>query len=267
MTITRKWGRKIPAPLPLHRMLRRSLVSGYALAVDLRQWDGPVKDQGEEGSCTGHAFPESAEFIYRKYAKLWLPKGQTANPIFSPQYFYARELIMDGSFPNDDGSDGETGCNVATQFGFCPLELYPYVAGSILAPTAAQDAAARLWTMGAYHGLQGSLAALSVLGDPAPWPVQVGFTVDDNFQSDEVATTGVYVPSGTSIGEGHEVKLSGYDIGPTPTLRPANCPPAVLAQNSWGADWGLKGYFWMALSVLDASDTDLKIIHSGKPWA
>jgi len=24
--------------------------------IDLREFGGPIKDQGEEGSCTGHAF-------------------------------------------------------------------------------------------------------------------------------------------------------------------------------------------------------------------
>ena len=262
----RKWGRKEPPALPQHRMMARSLPSNYPTVVDLRKFDGPIKDQGEEGSCTGHAFSESGETIYRMYP-LWLPKGVAPEPVFSPQYFYAHELILDGTFPNDEGSDGQTGCNVAISYGFCPLADYPYVAGQILQPTPAQNKAASSYTMGAYHGLNGSLAAISVLADKTPWPVQVGFTVMASFQSEEVATTGVYnpQPNEEQVG-GHEVKLSGYDIGPTPTLRPENCPPAFLVQNSWGEEWGLKGYFWMPLNVVDSSDTDLKIIHSGRPW-
>ena len=37
--------------------------------VDLREWSGPIKDQGEEGSCTGHAFSSAREWIARKYEK------------------------------------------------------------------------------------------------------------------------------------------------------------------------------------------------------
>ena len=82
-----------------------------------------------------------------------------------------------------------------------------------------------------------------------------------------MATTGVYNPQpGEQVLGGHEVKASGWDIGATPTLRPVGCPPAVKIQNSWGSGWGLKGYFWMPLTVLDASDTDIKIIHLGSPW-
>ena len=77
----------------------------------------------------------------------------------------------------------------------------------------------------------------------------------------------MYKPQpGESVLGGHEVLMVGYDVGASPTIRPKNCPPAALIQNSWGEDWGLKGFFWMALSVLDDPQTDLKIIHSGHPW-
>lgn len=261
----RRYGRRKPLALPPHRMLTRTAPPPVTV-VDLRKFDGPIKDQGQEGSCTGHAFSEAGETIYRIYPE-WLPKGVTIPPIFSPQHFYEHELLLDGDFPNDNGSTGETACNVATSIGFCPLSLDPYVAGDIVQPTAEQDAAARAFMMGAWHGLTGSVTALSVLSDPVPWPVEIGFTVYESLESDAVAMTGIYNPQpGESVLGGHEVKMSGFDIGTTPTLRPVGCPPAVLIQNSWGTDWALSGYFWMAISVLDATDTDLKIIHAGRPW-
>ncbi len=39
------------------RMYRASrLAPSVPQRVDLREWGGPIKDQGQEGSCTGHAF-------------------------------------------------------------------------------------------------------------------------------------------------------------------------------------------------------------------
>jgi hypothetical protein len=233
--------------------------------VDLRKWDGPIKNQNSLGSCTGHAFAETGEHIFRKY--------YGKQPIFSPLYTYALELIADGNFPNDAGSDGTTGCEVVVANGYCEDALYPDAGQNIITPTAAMNANAALWRLtglggnGAYHGLTGSQVALSVLGDPVPWPVCMGFTVMASFESATVAETGVYLPQpDEQMVGGHEVKASGYDIGTMATLRPFNCPPAVLFQNSWGADWGLNGYFWCPLSVLDDPNSDLKIIHSGGIW-
>lgn len=253
------FDRNVPLPLPDHMLLSRATIDKSV--VDLRSWCGPVKNQGSEGACTGHAGAEDGEWIYRKYFN--------QQPIFSPQYVYAKELLAQGDFPSDDGSDGTTLCEVIIANGFCELSTYPYVAGQINKPTPDQDAnAAKFKVVGAYHGLVGAQTALSILTDPTPWPVAMGFTVYASFESDEVNTTGIYNPQpGESVLGGHEVMVIGCDIGTTPTLRPAGCPPAVLVMNSWGTDWGWDGgFFWAVLSVLDASDTDLKIFHAGKPW-
>jgi hypothetical protein len=257
----RAYGRNIPAPLPAHRMLSR-VAPNLPTVVDLRSSCGPIKDQGSLGSCTGHAFSSGLEWIFRCYLN--------QQPILSPLYVYAKELIADGDFPNDDGSDGVTGCNVVIASGACEDSLYPDASQVIQQPTAAMDANAAQYRLGAYHGLTGSQVALSVLGDPVPWPVEIGFTVYSSFESDAVAQSGIYTPDSSSeaVLGGHETLVVGYDVGATATLRPQSCPAAVLVQNSWGLGWGwnASGFFWMALSVLDAQDTDLKIAHSGSPW-
>lgn len=257
MKSNRAYGRHTPTPLPFRAMLERSTVS-LPLAVDLRANCGPIKDQGQEGSCTAHAGTSAAEWIYRAYRK-----EQT---VFSPAYLYTNELDAQGSFPQDAGSDGTTLCQQVIAKGLCPLANDPYVPGQIVANTPDQDTAAGGFKLiGAYHGLVGSKTALSVLGDPIPFPVLMGFSVMDDFEN----CNGVYLAKGNPLGEGHEmVATGGYDVGDTPMFRPANCPPAVLFQNSWGQDWGWdSGYVWVALSVLDDPDTDLKIMHPGKPWA
>jgi C1A family cysteine protease len=51
-------------------------------------------------------------------------------------------------------------------------------------------------------------------------------------------------PKDKPIG-GHAVLCVGYD----------NLKEAFLMRNSWGPDWGLKGYFWFPFSY--ATDTTL----------
>lgn len=255
----RRYDRRVPASLPAHRMITR-VTPNIPPAVDLRPFCGGVKDQGSEGSCTAHAGTSANEWIHRKYLG--------SSPTFSPQYTYAKELILQGDFPNDEGSNGVTLCDTLVVNGCCELNLYPYVPGHIETPTAAEDLNAANFRLGAYHGLTGHQVALSVLGDPTPWPIEVGFTVYESFEGDAIANTGVMpVPApGEQVKGGHEVLAVGYDIGDTPSLRPAGSPPSFLIQNSWGTGWGLSGFFWMPLSIFDAPDTDLKIVHSGHPW-
>jgi hypothetical protein len=248
--------------MPLHRMLTRKLPTTVPLFADFRlRFCGAIKDQKTEGSCTGHAFSEIIEWINRAYLN--------RHPTLSPQYFYARELIVDGNFPNDDGSDGTTGCQVAVTHGCCESLLYPYVSGDISAPTAPQDANAAEYSLGAYHGVTNAETAVSCLADPTPWPVAIGFQVYESFESNATAQSGVMPipgPNEQLLG-GHEVAATGgYDVGDVPKLRPAGCPPALLVQNSWGTDWGLQGWFWMPLQILDMPTTDIKIVHAGAPW-
>lgn len=255
----RKYGRSVPASLPAHRMLSKASV-GLPAAVDLRSSCGPIKDQQSLGSCTGHAFSSAIEWVFRKYL------GK--QPILSPLYFYSSELLFDGDYPQDAGSNGITGCNIAVTKGCCEDSLYPDASLKIEKPTPAMDANAAEYRLGAYHGLSGSQTALSVLGDPTPWPITLGFTVYESFESQAVAQTGIMpIPqSGEQILGGHEVLLVGYDVGDVPTLRPADALPSVLVQNSWGEGWGLSGFVWMPVQILDSSDSDLKITHSGHPW-
>lgn len=255
----RRYGRKIPYPLPPHRMLTH-ISSALPPFVDLREWAGPIKNQGNEGSCTAHSGSSAMEWIFRRYYH--------SSPILSPQYLYAQELIRQGDFPNDNGSEGVTLCESMISKGCCEEFQYPYVEGQIARPTPEQEKAALNHRLGAYHGLNSSGVALSVLGDATPWPVEVGFTVYQSFESEDVGKTGVMPvpsPKEQTLG-GHEVLALGYDIGKTATIRPTNCPPALLIQNSWGTSWGITGFFWMPLAVVDAHDTDLKIAHSGHPW-
>jgi len=219
-------------------------------SVDLRAWAGPIKDQGEVGSCTGHAFSSSREWIARKYEK--------ASPVLSPQFLYVEELIVDGSFPQDDGAMPRTGCQVLTAKGCCEASLYPYVAGKFSTPTTEQAQNAFKYKTGGYHRIGNLSGFLSCLADPTPWPVAVGFAVYESFMAQQVSDTGIMpipTPSEQRQG-GHEVLCLGYDL------------PRRLAliQNSWGDDWGQKGYFWMPFEIIGAADTDLWMVHTGGPW-
>jgi C1A family cysteine protease len=218
--------------------------------IDLRDWGGPIKDQGEEGSCTGHAFSSAREWVARRYEK--------RSPVLSPQCLYVEELIADGAFPKDQGAMPRTGCQVLTAKGCCEASLYPYVPGKLTTPTAEQRLNALKYKTGSYHRIGTLPDFLGCLADPTPWPVMVGFVVYESFMTQEVAETGIMpIPKENEEQQGgHEVLCLGYDLS----------KQLALIQNSWGAAWGQRGYFWMPFEVIAARDTDLWMVHTGGAW-
>jgi C1A family cysteine protease len=78
------------------------------------------------------------------------------------------------------------------------------------------------------------------------FPFVFGFTVYDSFESDQVAKTGILnmpKPDEPEVG-GHAVMGVGYD----------DAKKRLLVRNSWGADWGMKGYFTMPYDYVASRD-------------
>ncbi len=76
----------------------------------------------------------------------------------------------------------------------------------------------------------------------AGFPFVFGFTVYESFESPEVARTGtVKMPQlHEKVLGGHAVLAVGYD----------DTEKLFLVRNSWGARWGMKGYFTMPYDYL-----------------
>jgi C1A family cysteine protease len=196
-------------------------------AKDLRAHCPPVYNQGQLGSCTANAISAAIEFDRMKQK---LPK-LTPSRLF----IYYNERVIEGSVKSDSGAQIRDGIKSVAHQGVCPEADWPYVAIKFdQKPPAKAYQDAVLDRAVSYERLIQNLNQLK--GCLASgYPFVFGFTVYESFQSPAVAKSG-HAPlpaSGEQDVGGHAVMAVGY----------SDSSQWFVVRNSWGASWGMKGYF------------------------
>jgi C1A family cysteine protease len=196
----------------------------------------PVYDQGQLGSCTGNAIAGGFEFDLANQ-KL---------PVFKPSRLaiYYDERVIEHTTREDAGAEIRDGMKVIAKTGAAPESLWPYTVSKFaIKPSKAYYDAAKVHTCVLYKRVSQSEGAIkSVLASGLP--IVFGITVYDSFESDAVAETGtVPMPKKTekSLG-GHAILMVGYTKS------------RFKFRNSWGSDWGKKGYATLPLDYVLDSD-------------
>lgn len=230
-------------------------------SYSLEQWAPAVKDQGDEGSCTGHGWTSNAEFLSMKF-------NRSSGPL-SPAFVYYMERAQEGTLGDGDcGAQVVTGANVMDLKGAPSLAQESYVPGDIsTAPTPSQVEAALLNRTGAYHRLATIMDVKECI--VSGYAIVIGFSVYDSFEQDGMAKSGLMPMPDTSkesLLGGHCV-FGGLAYDDTKQC-PGAKPGAVKMQNSWGTAWGITGRFWMPYDFLQNPDlvSDIFIQHLGKAW-
>lgn len=204
--------------------------------VDLRHLCPPVYDQGELGSCTANALAGAYQFdeIKEKEKSEFQP---------SRLYIYYNERAKDGDVNEDAGSTIKTGIQVINTQGVCPETkegsepCWPYDTSKFTEkPTQDCYNFGKTHHSVKYHRINQNLEQLKQCLIEG-YPIAFGFTVFSSFESQQVADTGVMPmpqPSEQIMG-GHAVLAVGFD----------DDKKVFIVRNSWGPDWGDKGYFYM----------------------
>lgn len=203
--------------------------------VDLRIGMPPVYDQGQTSSCTANAI--AGELDYAE------GKAGLVNMVPSRLFIYYNERLLEGSTGTDDGGeirDGIKGCN---RWGYPNEALWDFDASKItVKPDAASYAAAASNKIHFYAGLNGNNIYALKTCLAHGWPFIFGFYVFSEFEGDQIAQDGLLPmpkPGEQPIG-GHAVIAVGYD----------DSKQLVTIRNSWGKDWGDKGYFYMPYAYI-----------------
>ena len=218
-------------------------------SVDLRSQCPKVVDQGQLGSCTANALVGALEFLMIKDNKPYAD--------LSRLFLYYDERVIEGTVDQDSGAMIRDGIKSLAQQGVCTEALWPYdIEVFTNTPTPACYDEALNYEIVSYQRIDTVDEMRSCLADG--FPFVFGFTVYDSFESQEVAQTGIVPmpqPDEQELG-GHAVVGVGYD----------DAQKRFVVRNSWGEDWGMKGYFTIPydyLSNRNLSD-DFWTIRSGK---
>jgi C1A family cysteine protease len=231
-----KWYGWLP-DLPDHRDLLYSAIAPKVARmprkVDLQSQCSPVEDQGQLGSCTANSLAGALEFLELKEG--------TQLVDLSRLFIYYNERVIEGTVDQDSGAFIRDGIKSLAKQGVCHEKQWPYkISRFKRKPTKPCYKEAKKHRIISYHRINTVEEMRSCLAEG--YPFVFGFTVYESFESREVAQSGVLdmpKPKEKVVG-GHAVMGAGYD----------DDKERFLIRNSWGSDWGKKGYFTIPYAYL-----------------
>jgi C1A family cysteine protease len=186
-----------------------------------------VYDQGELGSCTANAIAAAIDF----------ERAVQGEPFITPSrlFVYFNERAIEGDTANDSGAEIRDGIKVVASQGVCPESVWPYDEAKFAdKPDDGAYAAALMFKAVRYASVNQGINDIKNILGAVGRPVVFGMNVYDEFESDEVAASGVVIMPAANqapVG-GHAVLIVGYD----------DSSQRFKIRNSWGPDWGQKGY-------------------------
>ena len=234
--IRRKYNMR-PSPL-LHSILGRVSKVGMPLRtatptgiIDYRCWLPWVRDQGTEGSCTGQATSGWEDVFFGLCNKEIIPEKRSA------AYLYARTRIAEGTFPRDSGACMADEFAVLQSFGVCGEQDMPYDdsnPGEPVPNIADADAASFRCGQPATVDLSDVAKVHAVLA--SGMPIGIAIPVYESFEN--TGSDGMVAVPDTSkeamLG-GHGLLILGADFD----------KKVFIVANSWGVNWGDKGFCYI----------------------
>lgn len=259
MPIRSVYGFKPSLPDQRDLILRFSEAQRRATAptIDLRSSGllPDVWDQGQLGSCTAHGSGAAYSYDLAK-------QGSTKNYVPSRLFVYYSARVLENTVSSDSGATITDVVKGINKYGAPPESDWGYDIDRYAEKPPAvafSDGLARQAVK--YARVPGTVADIQATLTVG-YPVVIGFTVYDSFESAAVASSGV-VPmpaSSESVLGGHCVLVVGYVGGSdlqaqlvTAGKDSSQVQPGwlyAIIRNSWGTDWGHKGYCYMPMQYL-----------------
>ncbi len=219
----------IPTPEQLQKSFRSSRVTPREDPIpqkkDLSSLFPVPGAQGNLNSCTAWATAYACKSFQENLENGW--GVGTKDKVFSPSYVYNQ--INRG---RDNGSTIEDAMSLIQSQGCATLSTMPYTDNYLQAPTESAHNEARQFKAQSFSKVdyKNTDAMKSVIADNNA--VVIGLKVYENFMTYK---GGIYrIAQGDFLGS-HAMCVVGYD----------DEKQAYKLMNSWGTDWGEKGFVWI----------------------
>lgn len=207
--------------------------------VDLSEFKGPVRDQGNEGNTVGFAVAAAME-------GLWTRKtGEKI--ILSPRYLYNSAKAAQ-NWKGDTGAFIKDAIQVASTKGAVLESVWQYKPGEF-------DSEPPVSLDNSEHYRAKVVREIKTLAEikialQSGLPVVGGITM---FQSSIIKDTNGVIPdpgANDSIMGGHAICVVGYD----------DARKLLKFKNSWGISWGEAGYGYISYSYVEKNLSDAWVL-------
>jgi C1A family cysteine protease len=224
----------------LRTAVEPSTKEALPVKVDNRLFCSPVKDQGQLGSCTANMAANMYEYMSKR--------GRSSHVQLSRLFIYktTRWLLH---LTGDTGAYIRSALGALVVYGAPPEEYYPYnVERFDETPDVLNTGFAQSFQVTKYFRLDKGVPSNELLTERMKeyiakgFCLGIGFTVFDSLE--EAQTNGGYIPypkPNESVQGGHAVTIVGYD-------EQKGESGSFLIKNSWGTDWGERGYGWIPMT-------------------
>jgi len=224
-----------------------SKAKSLPVSIDLREWCSPIEDQGAIGSCTAHAGAGIIEYYERKSFKRHID----ASRLFL--YKVTRNLMK---MKGDTGAYLRTTMGAMVLFGVPPEDYWSYAdvekRFDLEPPAFCYAYAQNYQTIKYYRHDTPGTKADGVLREvkaslSKSHPAMFGFTVYNSMEQAESTGRIPFPSQKEKIEGGHAIVAVGYDdrMKIKNKYGKIETTGALLIRNSWGKQWGEKGYGWL----------------------
>lgn len=206
-------------------------------------------NQGSQGSCAAFANAAAATIVRHER------EGGAATSLWaSPAFLYPFQVQATTGGTCGEGTFIHAGLDVLVMRGAATLAELPYRSGNMpmLCESSPMGATEEVYRIGSWEEVRpfDSATIREVLASGSPivfgTPVTSGFFSWAGDAAQGVFDFGTDACTGQHCG-GHAMALVGYD----------DERRAFRVLNSWGQDWGDRGYMWLTYDYFDRGRTDV----------